>query len=156
MSIFDSISELFDDVAYALDDVVYAVKEKGVGAVFSAGDAVIEGIEKYGTKAVDGVCEVIDGVERLSEENPVISTVVTTAAMAAVSYVAAPYIAAKIGGTGLLGAASTGRKIKTIHGAARKSASLYKIGVGSVARGKAVISATSTVASKAVTKKRTD
>jgi len=55
--------------------------------------------------------------------------------------VAAPAIAAAIGTTGLLGAASTGTAIVTLHGCALTSASLAAIG-GSVSSGVTAIAAT--------------
>jgi hypothetical protein len=52
-----------------------------------------------------------------------------------VSWLAAPKLAAWLGSMGLLGAASTGTAISTLHGAALISASLAAIGPGGMAGG---------------------
>jgi len=57
------------------------------------------------------------------------------------AYLAAPGIASMLGATGLLGAASTGTAISTLHGAALTSASLAAIGPGGMASGAIFISA---------------
>ncbi len=62
--------------------------------------------------------------------------------------VAAPAIAAAMGGAGLLGAAGTGTLISTLQGCALTSASLASVG-GSVAGGTAAITGASAVAGTA-------
>jgi hypothetical protein len=61
--------------------------------------------------------------------------------MAPLAIVAAPSIAAGLGGLGILGAASTGTAISSLSGAALTSASLAYIGFGTMAAGTAVITA---------------
>lgn len=64
---------------------------------------------------------------------------ITTIATGGVAWVAAPFVATALGAVGLLGAASTGTTIATLHGCALTSASLYAVGGGSMAAGTAVI-----------------
>ena len=61
---------------------------------------------------------------------------------------AAPAIAAAMGGAGLLGAAGTGTLISTLHGCALTSASLASVG-GTVAGGTAVITGAGTAVATA-------
>jgi len=58
-----------------------------------------------------------------------------TVACAATGFVAAPAIAALIGGAGVLGAASTGTAIAGLSGAALTNASLAVVGGGTLAAG---------------------
>jgi len=64
---------------------------------------------------------------------------VCTLATGGIALYAAPFIAATLGAAGLLGAASTGTTIATLHGCALTSASLYAVGGGSMATGTVVI-----------------
>jgi hypothetical protein len=58
-----------------------------------------------------------------------------------ISYVLAPSFAAALGSAGLLGVASTGAAISTLHGAALTSASLAAIGPGGMAGGVVLLTA---------------
>ncbi|RLM52707.1 hypothetical protein DVK02_16120, partial [Halobellus sp. Atlit-31R] len=98
------------------------------------GSAISSGVETAGrgidaavnTVVIDGVCGGLDKAIDLVKENPVETAVVVgaTVATGGLALAAAGPIATAIGSTGVLGAASTGTAIASLHGAAATSASL--------------------------------
>lgn len=103
--------------------------------LFDAVDAVGGAIGSAGDRLLDGLAIVEDAVVDFVNENPKTAAVITTAVGGAACFVAAPAIAAFIGSTGVLGAASTGAPIAGLSGAALQSASLAKIAGGAIAAG---------------------
>lgn len=109
------------------------------------GSVIADGVETVGrgvdtavnTVVIDGVCGGLDKAIDLVKENPVETALVvgTTVATGGLAVAAAGPIAAAIGSTGVLGAASTGTAIASLHGAAATSASLAALGGGAVAAG---------------------
>ena len=83
--------------------------------------------------AVDLLGDAVDAVV----ENPGKTLLIVggTVATGGLAWVAAPEVAAAVGGVGLLGAASTGTAISTLSGAALTNASLAAVGGGAVAAG---------------------
>jgi hypothetical protein len=115
MNLWDSICETVTDA----DNYLF-----GYGnSLTSLGDGAIGG-------AVRGVKDCI--VENPGKTLLVVGVTVATGGLA---LAAAPTIAAAAGGSGLLGAASTGTAISTLSGAALSSASLASIGGGALAVG---------------------
>ncbi|MBF0100855.1 MAG: DUF726 domain-containing protein, partial [Desulfobacterales bacterium] len=68
--------------------------------------------------------------------------IVSSAVFGPLAYLAAPGIASALGAAGLLGTATTGTAISSLHGIALTTASLYALGPGGVAGGIAFVSAT--------------
>lgn len=100
------------------------------------GDFICSGIDSVGSTACKGM-DVIGNVASAAIDNPVEAVAIATATVATggAAFAFAGPIAATIGGTGLLGAASTGTAIIDLVGAAKISASLAAVGGGAVAAG---------------------
>lgn len=109
------------------------------------GSALSSGVETAGrsidsavnTVVIDGICGSLDKAVEMVKENPVETAAVVgvTVASGGLAFAVAGPIAATIGSTGLLGAASTGTAISGLSGAAATSASLAALGGGAVATG---------------------
>lgn len=86
---------------------------------------------------IDGVCGALDAVIDTVKENPVksVTAVAITLASGGAALACAGPIAATLGGTGLLGAASTGASISGLTGAALTNASLAALGGGALSVG---------------------
>ena len=99
-------------------------------------------LKKTIRRVVDGVKKFFSKAKNYVVENPV-KTVVILSLSAVFGYwffINAGPIAAYLGSKGWLGTASTGTDIDTLEGIALINASLAKIGFGSVAVGKIIIS----------------
>lgn len=113
------------------------------------GDLIVVAVEGTGrcidsavnTVVIDGICGGLDTAIEVIAENPgkAVAAVVAIVGTGGLALAYAPVIAATLGGTGLLGAASTGTAISTLSGAALTNASLAALGGGSLAAGGAGI-----------------
>ncbi|ABM40177.1 hypothetical protein [Polaromonas naphthalenivorans] len=110
-----------------------------------------EAFANIGSSCVDLAKEVGNSTKNFVADHPIATAVAMGVVTGGVAFAAAGPIAAVVGSTGALGAASTGTAIGTLKGAALTSASLAKLGGGAiVAGGTGMTGGTVTVAAAGV------
>lgn len=113
--------------------------------------SIKEAFSNIGSSCVDLAKDVGHSTKNFIADNPMATAVLMGVATGGVAFAAAGPIAAVVGSTGALGAASTGTAIGSLQGAALTSASLAKLGGGAiVAGGAGMTGGTVTVAAAGV------